>query len=76
MDINPPQFPKFDKAAVEAEIKQKSADYIASQPKERNEGWMHSGVNQFTRSSYNITPAPDTAGTRFVYTGPKDPGKA
>lgn len=69
------QFPKFDKTAVEAEIKQRSADYAASQPKERNEGYMHSGVNQFLRGSTSVNPEPNTAGTRFVYTGTKDPYK-
>ena len=53
MELNSRQFPKFDKEAVEAEIRQRSADYAASQPKEVNQGWLHSGVNQFTYNSYN-----------------------
>lgn len=75
MESTPGQFPKFDKAAVEAEIRQRSADYAESQPKEVNQGYLHSGVNQFVRGSSSPVPEPNTAGTRFVYTGPKDPYK-
>lgn len=75
MEANPPQFPKFDKSAVEAEVRQRSAEYAESQPKDVNQGYMHSGVNQFLRGSAPAVPEPDTSGSRFVYTGPKDPYK-
>jgi hypothetical protein len=69
------QFAPVDKEAMTKQLQAESADYKASQPAERNGGYLHSGVNQFVRGSSPSLPEPDTSGTRWTYTGPKDPYK-
>jgi hypothetical protein len=44
----------ISKAAMTAQLKAESADYAAAQKPERNQGPMHSGVNQLVRGSQNI----------------------
>jgi hypothetical protein len=44
----------ISKAAMSAQLKSESADYAAAQKPERNQGPMHSGVNQLVRGSQNI----------------------
>lgn len=72
----PVDFQLPSKDEVTAQLKQESKDYAAAQPKERNEGYLHSGVNQVVRGSQNVNPEPVTEGTGFTYTGTKDPFKA
>lgn len=75
MEPSRTQFPTISKEDMTAQLQSESADYAASQPTERNEGYLHSGVNQVTRGSQNVTPEPDTKGTGFTYTGTTDPYK-
>jgi hypothetical protein len=49
-----PKFPQIDKAAMTKQLQDESADYVASQPKERNQGYLSSGVNRLVRGSQNI----------------------
>lgn len=63
----------LSKENMAAQLKAESAEYAASQKSERNQGVMHSGVNQLVRGSQNITAEPITKGTSFVSTGNKDP---
>lgn len=65
----------FSKEDMTKRLRAESNDYIASRPKEFNQGYLHSGVNQLVRGSQNINPEPTTAGTGFTYTGTKDPYK-
>ena len=53
MEPKDPMFPPVDKESMTKQLQDESADYKASQPAERNEGWLHSGVNQVTYNSYN-----------------------
>jgi hypothetical protein len=75
MEAKDSQFPISSKEEMAAQLKSESSDYAASQPKERNQGYLYSGVNQIQRGSQNITPAPVTKGTGFTFTGAKDPYK-
>ena len=44
----------FNKEEMAAQLKRESTDYAASRPKEFNQGFLHSGVNQLVRGSQNI----------------------
>jgi hypothetical protein len=44
----------FNKEEMAKKLKGESADYVASRPKEFNQGYLHSGVNQVVRGSQNI----------------------
>lgn len=54
MEAKDSQFPISSKEDMAAQLKSESADYAASQKPERNQGYMHSGVNQLVRGSQNI----------------------
>jgi hypothetical protein len=54
MESKNPQFPISSKEDMAAQLKSESADYVASQPKERNQGYLSSGVNRLVRGSQNI----------------------
>ena len=69
------QFPIATKEQMASNLRLKSADYIAAQPKESNGGYLHSGVNQLVRGSQNVTAEPATKGTGFTFTGTTDPYK-
>ena len=44
----------FSKEDMTKQLQRESADYAASRPKEFNQGYLHSGVNQLVRGSQNI----------------------
>lgn len=73
MEPNSTQFPKISPEDMTNQLRNESADYAASQPAERNQGSLYSGVNRLVRGSNNINPEPATKGTSFTYTGTKDP---
>ncbi len=75
MEPTPTQFPKPDPAAMRSQLQQESADYASSQKPERNQGYLASGVNRLVRGSQNVSPAPNTKGTGFTFTGTTDPYK-
>ena len=44
----------FSKEEMTKRLQAESADYAVSRPKEFNQGYLHSGVNQIVRGSQNI----------------------
>lgn len=66
----------FSKEEMTKKLQAESKDYVASRPKEFNQGYRYSGVNQIVRGSQSINPEPVTKGTGFTFTGTKDPYKA
>ena len=44
----------FSKEDMSKKLRAESDDYVASRPKEFNQGYLYSGVNKLVRGSQNI----------------------
>jgi len=66
MEPSTKQFTLQSPEEVTNEIKARSAAYVAAQPKEVNQGFLHSGVNQLTYNSYTgINKKPVAVGNKL-----------